>query len=196
MHAAGIRDVEIGPPAGELLNHYESRVKALHLSPGVAAGATLAAVGTAAHEAGHAVQDALSAPSRFLRAGLAFRDLVVPLAGLGSQIVWIVIVAGLGLDNMRLIALGIILFWILLVLQLGNLPVELDATRRGLEMLRASGDWSSDEERLLAQVAGAAAWTYVARSLTGVSGLVPGLRRQVDAAGKGGGGDDPGRPLD
>ena len=111
-------------------DHYDPRHKVLRLSHGVYAGRSLAAVGVAAHEAGHAIQDASRYP------GLVVRNLIVPLASIGSTIFWLLIMAGLMLGMMRLVLLGIILFSLTVVFQLINLPVEFNASRRGRQILR------------------------------------------------------------
>ena len=98
--------------------------KVLRLSEGVYAGRSVAALGIAAHEAGHAIQDASHYP------GLIVRNAIVPVAGLGSTVFWILILAGMFLGMFRLIIAGIILFSATVVFQLINLPVEFDASRR------------------------------------------------------------------
>jgi Zn-dependent membrane protease YugP len=92
---------------------------------------------------------------------------IVPLASLGSQVYWILIVAGAFLGMIRLVGLGIILFSALLVLQLLNLPVELDSSRRAREILLSSALVNVEEDRIVARALNAAAWTYVAATLTG-----------------------------
>src|SRR5579864_6008105 len=118
MRAEGIRGVEIEPVVGHLTDHYDPSHKVLRLSEGVYEGRSLAAVGVAAHEAGHAIQDA----RRY--APLVVRNLMVPAAGFGSSVAWIVMIAGLLLHFVGLILLGIILFSATVVFQLVNLPVE------------------------------------------------------------------------
>jgi uncharacterized protein len=153
----------------------------LRLSHEVYAGRSLAAVGVAAHEAGHAIQDASHYP------GLVVRNLIVPVASLGSNIFWVLIIAGLMLGMMRLILLGIILFSITVVFQLINLPVEFNASRRGRQILESTGLITANEDQVVAKVLNAAAWTYVAATLTSVMtllyylvqfGLLGGRRRE------------------
>jgi uncharacterized protein len=168
MRAGGVTGVGIEPVAGELSDH---RNKVLRLSPDVYAGRSLAAMGVAAHEAGHAIQDASGYP------GLVARNFIVPLATLGSQVFWLLIMAGLMLGMFRLIILGIILFSMVVVFQLLNLPVEFDASRRGREILLSAGLVSVEEERLVGRVLNAAAWTYVAAARTGVLTLLYYLAR-------------------
>jgi Zn-dependent membrane protease YugP len=166
MRAEGVTGVGIEPVRGELSDHYDPRHKVLRLSHGVFEGRSLAALGVAAHEAGHAIQDATGYP------GLVMRNLIVPLAGIGSQAFWLLIAAGLLLGMMRLVLLGIILFSLLVVFQLVNLPVEFDASRRGRRILLSAGMISPAEERPVADVLNAAAWTYVAATLTSAMTLL------------------------
>lgn len=95
------------------------------------------------------------------------RNVIVPLANLGSQVFWLLIVAGVVMGLIRLIMLGIIVFSLVVALQLLNLPVEFDASRRGRRMLLSAGLVSVEEEPVVVRVLDAAAWTYVAASLTG-----------------------------
>jgi Zn-dependent membrane protease YugP len=166
MQAAGVSGVAIEPVAGQLTDHYDPRHKVLRLSEEVYGGHSLAALGIAAHEAGHAIQDASHYP------GLVVRNAIVPLAGLGSTVFWILIIAGLVLGMFRLILLGIILFSLTVVFQLINLPVEFDASRRARRMLLATGMVAPQEDEVVGQVLNAAAWTYVAATLTSVLSLL------------------------
>jgi Zn-dependent membrane protease YugP len=166
MKAGGVSGVRIEPVAGELSDHYDPRQKVLRLSDGVFAGRSLAAVGVAAHESGHAIQDAAG----YL--GLVVRNLVVPLASVGSTFFWLPIVAGLLFDIGMLIILGISLFSLTVVFQLINLPVEYNASRRGRQLLQSSGLVSAVEDRAVAKVLNAAAWTYVASTLTSLLTLL------------------------
>ena len=133
MQAGGVGPVAIEPVAGQLTDHYDPRHKVLRLSEGVYAGRSVAALGIAAHEAGHAIQDASHYP------GLIVRNAIVPVAGLGSTVFWILILAGMFLGMFRLIIAGIILFSATVVFQLINLPVEFDASRRARQMLLSTG---------------------------------------------------------
>jgi Zn-dependent membrane protease YugP len=181
MRAGGVASVAIEPVAGELSDHYDPSHKVLRLSQGVYGGRSLAAVGVAAHEAGHAIQDASHYP------GLVVRNLIVPMASVGSMLFWVPVIAGLVLGMMRLVAVGIILFSLTVVFQLVNLPVEFNASRRGRQMLLSTGLVSADEDEVVGKVLNAAAWTYVAATLTSVMtllfylfqfGLVGGRRRR------------------
>jgi len=166
MKAGGVSGVRIEQVAGELSDHYDPRHKVLRLSDDVYAGRSLAAVGVAAHESGHAIQDASGYP------GLVVRNLVVPLASVGSMFFWLPILAGLLLDIGLLIVLGIILFSMTVIFQLINLPVEFNASRRGRELLQSTRLVSADEDQAVAKVLNAAAWTYVAATLTSLLTLL------------------------
>jgi Zn-dependent membrane protease YugP len=171
LAAAGVRGVRIEPVAGELTDHYDPGQKVLRLSEGVYAGRSLAALGIAAHEAGHAVQDARHFP------GLVVRNLMVPVAGIGSSVFWLLILAGVVLNLFQLVLAGIALFSLNVVFQLVNLPVEFDASRRARQALLAVGLVSPREDQTVGRVLDAAAWTYVAATLTSVLSLLYYLHR-------------------
>ena len=166
MRAGGAAGVAIEPVAGELSDHYDPRAKVLRLSHGVYGSRSLSAVGIAAHEAGHAIQDASHYP------GLVVRNLIVPMASIGSMLFWVPVIAGLLLGMMKLIVLGIILFSLTVVFQLVNLPVEFNASRRGRQILQSTGLISTDEDEVVGKVLNAAALTYVAATLTSVMTLL------------------------
>ncbi len=166
MKAGGVGHVAIEPVRGELSDHYDPAHKVLRLSPKVYDGRSLSAVGIAAHEAGHAIQDATHYP------GLVVRNLIVPLASIGSTICWLPVMAGLLIGMTKLVFLGIILFSLTVVFQIINLPVEFNASSRGREMLRSTGAISPAEDEVVGKVLNAAAWTYVAGALTGVLTLL------------------------
>jgi uncharacterized protein len=181
MRSGGVTGVAIEPVAGELSDHYDPRNKVLRLSNGVYGSRSLSAVGIAAHEAGHAIQDASHYP------GLVVRNLIVPMASIGSMLFWVPFLAGLVLGIMQLVFLGIVLFSLTVVFQLVNLPVEFDASRRGRQLLQSSGLIGPDEDEVVGRVLNAAAWTYVAATLTSVlqllfylvqSGVIGGRRRR------------------
>ncbi len=164
IEAGGVPSLEIEPASGELSHYYDADRKRLRLSRDVFDGRSLTAMGISAHEAAHAIQH-----SEGYR-GLIVRNAVVPLALLGSQVCWILLMAGLWLGMARLIVLAIGLFWIHLLIQLANVPVELDASRRAREALRSEGLVTADEDGLVARIANAAAWTDVATVLWGNTG--------------------------
>ncbi len=166
MQAGGATGVTIEPVDGELSDHYDPRGKVLRLSQGVYGSRSLSAVGIAAHEAGHAIQDASHYP------GLVVRNLIVPMASIGSMLFWVPVMAGLVLGLMKLVILGIVLFSLTVIFQLVNLPVEFNASRRGRQILQATGLISPDEDQVVGKVLNAAAWTYVAATLTSVMTLL------------------------
>lgn len=172
MDRAGIHHGRIEPTEGFLSDHYVPGEAVLRLSPDVYSGRSLAALGIAAHETGHAYQDAQRYPLLVIRNGL------VPLAGIGSNLAWILIFAGFVLASLgsvlgqSVIILGIIAFSFTVVFQLVNLPVEFDASRRARVALLETGLVSQQEDQVVAEVLNAAALTYVAATLTAVLTLL------------------------
>lgn len=172
LDADGLRHVRIEPVDGYLSDHYDPRSETLRLSPDVFGGSNLAAVGIAAHEAGHAIQKA----HRY--GPLAIRNGLVPLAATGGQISTTLIFIGLaltyaagGLGRAMLLA-GIALYAITVLFQIVNLPVEFDASRRAKLILVQNGIIAADELRPVDRVLSAAALTYVAATLTAVMSLL------------------------
>ena len=166
MRSAGVQGVRIEPVAGQLTDHYDPSHKVLRLSEGVYGGTSLAALGVAAHEAGHAIQDAQH------DRGLVVRNLIVPMAGIGSSVFWLFILAGVVLGMFHLIVAGIVLFSLNVLFQLVNLPVEFDASRRARQALLALRLVDPREDETVGRVLNAAAWTYVAATLTSVLSLL------------------------
>ena len=152
--------IEVVP--GQLTDHYDPGEKVLRLSPDVYRGRNLAALGIAAHEAGHAIQDAKKYPLLGLRNGL------VPLANFGGSVGWLMIAAGLVMALSGLVYAGIAVFSLTVLFQLVNLPVELDASRRAKAELVANGLIAPAEGREVARVLNAAALTYVAATMTSI----------------------------
>lgn len=163
---SGLRHVEVEPVEGFMSDHYDPSAKVLRLSPDVYSGRSLAALGIAAHEAGHALQDADGYPL------LKFRNGIVPLASFGGNASWILIVLGFAMASFNLIMAGIIAFSLTVLFQFINLPVEFDASRRAKALLRNLGLVTADEEPLVRKVLSAAAMTYVAATLSSVLTLV------------------------
>jgi hypothetical protein len=157
---AGIRDVRIEPVEGALSDHYDPAHKVLRLSPDVYAGRSVSAAGVAAHEAGHAIQHARGYGLMRLR-----QALVLP-ARIGSQLSYIVIIAGLALHMLGLAWFGVFLFAGIFLFELVTLPVELDASRRARERLQAAGLVSRADAVGVKRVLDAAAFTYVAALVT------------------------------
>jgi uncharacterized protein len=129
-------------------------------------GRSLAAVGVAAHEAGHAIQDAQGYPLLKLRNGL------VPLASVGGNLSWILMLAGFLMQSFGLILIGIAAFSLTVLFQLINLPVEFDASRRAKELLLKIGLIKPEEAPAVRKVLSAAAMTYVAATLMSALQLV------------------------
>jgi len=172
---SGLHDVEIEPARGFLSDHYDPRDRVLRLSPEVYQGRSLASVGIAAHEAGHAIQQAVS------YAPLALRNGLVPLASVGSRLSFILFFVGLllsygsrapgGIGHALMIS-GILLFGAVVVFQLVNLPVEFNASRRALAALHQTGVIHIEEQGMVRKVLSAAALTYVAATLMAVRQLL------------------------
>ena len=160
LRSAHLLGVEIEPVQGYLSDHYSPGERVLRLSPEVYGGRSLAALGIAAHESGHAMQDAQNYPL------LAARNFLVPMASIGSNLSWIIIAVGFALHMMGLIYVGIAAFSLTVLFQLVNLPVEFDASRRARIALVDSGMVTPDEDVMVKKVLDAAALTYVAATLT------------------------------
>ncbi|MFO0813752.1 MAG: zinc metallopeptidase [Gemmatales bacterium] len=156
---------------GTLSDHYDPRDKVLRLSGEVYSGKSLAAIGVAAHEAGHAIQDGLNYPL------LKLRNLAVPLASFGSSTGMLIVLAGLSMVSVEqvlgkwVLLAGIGIFSLTVIFQLLNLPVEFDATRRGRENLIKAGLVAEDEDKVVGKVLEAAALTYVGATLTSMAQL-------------------------
>ncbi len=156
LQAAGITDVQVRAVRGSLTDHYDPRTKTVNLSQDIYGQTSLAAVGVAAHECGHAIQHATH------YAPLEIRSAIVPAANLGSQLSWPLFFIGLIMSIRPLITAGIVLFSLAVLFQLVTLPVEINASSRALHMLEATGILGSDENRGARKVLTAAAMTYVA----------------------------------
>ncbi len=172
MRAGHVPGVEIEPVAGQLTDHYDPRDKVLRLSEGVYQSRSLAALGIAAHEAGHAIQDAVH------YAPLRIRNGLVPFASFGGGLAWLIIFAGFVLAQVNhalgnsLVLLGIGAFSLVVVFQLVNLPVEFDASRRARVALIDGGLITHEEDAEVKRVLDAAALTYVAATLSSVMTLL------------------------
>ena len=169
LQAAGIYDVQVRHVSGSLTDHYDPRTKTVNLSDPVYNATSVAALGVAAHECGHAIQHAKS------YAPLSIRSALVPIANFGSMLAWPVILIGL-LFNTRssglIIDIGILLFSAAVLFQLVTLPVEFDASRRALVMLRKQGILADDELRYTRRVLKSAALTYVASAAAAILQLL------------------------
>lgn len=159
LNSAGLDDVEIEMIPGQLSDHYDPSHRVLRLSTEVYQSRTLAAVGIAAHEAGHALQHA------FGYAPLAIRNAAVPAANFGSGFSMILFMIGLFAQSPILLWLGIGLFGCVVFFQVVNLPVEFNASTRAKEQLVALGIIDQEGLVYVRKVLDAAAWTYVAATL-------------------------------
>ena len=166
LQQAHMDGVRIEMTEGMLSDHYVPGQKILRLSRDVYGGRSLAALGVAAHETGHAFQDAKRYPL------LVIRNAIVPLASFGSNAAWIILMIGFFLQSMNFIWLGIAAFSLTVLFQLVNLPVEFDASRRARLALVDSGMVTSEEDVVVGKVLNAAALTYVAGTLTAVLQLL------------------------
>ena len=169
LHAAGIYDVTIQRVSGSLTDHYNPANKTLNLSETVCNQTSVAAVGVAAHECGHAIQHARG------YVPLRLRSAFVPIANFGSALAWPVILVGVLINSrssMMIINIGIFLFSFSLIFQLITLPVEFDASRRAMVQLRDQGILGDGELRRTGKVLRAAALTYVASAAAAILQLL------------------------
>lgn len=166
LDAAGLFDVKIDVVNSRLGDHYDPSSRILRLSPEVYSGGTISSAGIAAHEVGHAIQH----KERY--APLVIRNSIVPVVNIGSNISWVLFLAGLLLGFKELTTLGILLFSGVVIFQLITLPVEFDASNRALNILQARGILYGDETRNAKKVLNAAAMTYVAATLMAISQLI------------------------
>lgn len=166
LRRAGLADVGVEMTQGFLGDHYDPRSRVLRLSPDVYSRASLSAVGVAAHEAGHALQDKAGyAPMRA-------RSALVPVAQLGSNLALPLLFLGMLLQAMTLVKLGVLVFAAAVLFQIVTLPVEFNASRRALVALGEVGILAPDEMPGARRVLSAAALTYVAAAVTAVLQLV------------------------
>lgn len=156
LNAKGLYDVQVVPVSGNLTDHYDPRTRRVCLSQASYNQTSLAAVGVAAHECGHAVQHAEN------YGPLSLRSSLVPAANLGSQLAWPLFFIGLIFSMRPLLTAGIILFCAAVLFQLVTLPVEYNASGRALRLLSETGILGESEIRGAKKVLSAAALTYVA----------------------------------
>lgn len=166
MRTNGISDVGIQQVAGSLTDHYDPASKMLKLSEPVYDKTSISAVGVAAHETGHAIQD----KERY--APLVLRSTLVPLANIGSSAGPYLAMAGIIFSMDILLTIGIILFSVAVLFYIVTLPVEIDASRRALKVLESNAVLSQEELRGAKKVLTAAALTYIASALTAVASLL------------------------
>jgi Zn-dependent membrane protease YugP len=166
LDSAGLRDVGIEVVPGHLTDHYDPGDRVLRLSEEVYHNRSMAAVGIAAHEAGHALQHARA------YAPLVVRNAAVPLAGFGSNISILLLILGAILSSVALVWAGIIAFSAVVFFQVVNLPVEFNASAQAKAQLAELGIVDRDEMRYIDRVLGAAAMTYVAATLQAILTLL------------------------
>lgn len=169
LRNSGIYDVQVQHIYGNLTDHYDPRNKVLSLSDSVYNSNSVAAIGVAAHECGHAIQHAKG------YAPLSIRGALVPVANFGSTISWPLILMGLLIRSnasMLFINLGILAFSFAVLFQIVTLPVEFNASRRAVRILGETGMLGPDELRGTRKVLSAAALTYVAGAAAGILQLL------------------------
>jgi uncharacterized protein len=181
LDGAGIHDVRVVPTSGYLSDHYNPTNKTLALSEDVYGSRSVAAVGIACHEAGHAIQHARS------YAPLWARSALVPLAGIGSNLSYVVLFLGVMMNMKGLAVAGVFMFGAVVLFQIVTLPVEFDATARAKRLAVESGIIYPEERYGMDKVLNAAALTYVAAAVTSLltllyymmkAGLIGGSRRE------------------
>ena len=158
-------DVRVEHVSGQLSDHYDPRDRVLRLSDSTYGNSSLAAIGVAAHEAGHAIQHAEG------YVPLSIRTALVPVANFGSKLSWILIMAGMFMGMMGLFQLGVIFFSFAVVFSLVTLPVEFNASTRAIRIL-ANGYLTEDEIPASRKVLNTAAMTYVASAAVAVMELI------------------------
>ena len=169
LNSQGIYDVTVRRVPGKLTDHYDPRNKTVNLSESVYGSTSIAAIGVAAHECGHAMQDAGG------YVPLRVRGALVPVANFGAQISWPLILIGIlfssGSSSM-LITLGILMFSLSVLFQLVTLPVEFNASSRAVNLLDRTGILAGQEVGQTRQVLSAAALTYVAAAAASILQLL------------------------
>ncbi|HEY5585866.1 MAG TPA: zinc metallopeptidase [Ruminiclostridium sp.] len=166
LKSNGINDVQVMQVAGELTDHYDPRTKVLRLSDSTYASTSVAAIGVAAHETGHAIQHSVN----YLP--LVLRSTLVPVAGFGSAAGPYIAILGLFLGWPVIINIGLLLFAGAILFYLITLPVEINASKRAIACLESTGILMKDELRSAKKVLNAAAMTYVASALVAVASFL------------------------
>ncbi|MBC2578975.1 zinc metallopeptidase [Clostridium sp. DJ247] len=166
LDSNGLYDVPVELIPGKLTDHYDPRNKTMRLSEEVFYGTSVASIGVAAHETGHAIQH------KQHYAPLVIRNAIVPAVNFGSSLSWIIFFVGILFSIKGLVSLGILLFSGVVIFQLVTLPVEFNASSRALKIIESKGVLYSDELKGARSVLSAAAMTYVAAALTAISQLV------------------------
>lgn len=166
LRDAGITDVRIERIRGNLTDHYSPSEKVLRLSDSVYGSVSVAAIGVAAHECGHAIQHQVG------YAPLKLRSISVPAANIGSKLSWPIIIIGIILGLTPLARVGVILFTLVVFFQLITLPVEFNASSRALAILEGNNILEDSEMKGARKVLKAAALTYVAALLSSILQLL------------------------
>lgn len=166
LERAGIYDCKIEQVDGYLTDHYNPMTKTLGLSPAVYGERSIAAIGVATHEAGHAIQHARNYGPLWLRSAL------VPMAGIGSNFGLIVMAVGAAMSAMKLVLVGAVLFSLVLLFQIVTLPVEFNATARAKKLVVQAGIIDPREREGIDAVLNAAAMTYVAAACSTLATLL------------------------
>ena len=162
----GLSDVPVEMVAGHLTDHYDPSAKVLRLSESVYHSTSIAAIGVAAHEAGHAIQHQTEYTP------LKVRSMLVPIAQIGSNASWFLILLGILMSNPMMARFGVILFSAAVLFQLVTLPVEYNASSRALVVLEGGGYLDRDEVGGAKKVLNAAALTYLAAALISILQLI------------------------
>ena len=171
LDANGLQNIRIEHVSGDLTDHYSPNENVIRLSDSTYNSTSVAAIGVAAHECGHAIQHARG------YAPLSFRSALVPVANIGSQLSWLFIILGIFFGGSHtLIMIGILMFSAAVLFQLVTLPVEFNASGRALKLLSETGILQKDEVSDTRKVLSAAALTYVAAAATAVLQLLRLLR--------------------
>ena len=167
LRQAGIYDVRIEYVSGNLTDHYDPKARVLRLSDSVYGSNSVAAIGVAAHECGHAIQDQED------YVPLRFRSAFVPVANLGTQVAFPILLLGVFLGSSHfLIQVGLLCFFFGVLFQLITLPVEFNASGRAVRILRETGMMSDDELSKTKKVLSAAAMTYVAAAAASILSML------------------------
>lgn len=167
LRQAGIYDVRIEHVSGNLTDHYDPKARVLRLSDSVYGSNSVAAIGVAAHECGHAIQDQED------YVPLRFRSAFVPVANLGTQVAFPILFLGVFLGSSHfLIQVGLLCFFFGVLFQLITLPVEFNASGRAVRILRETGMMSDDELSKTKKVLSAAAMTYVAAAAASILSIL------------------------
>ncbi len=166
LRTNGVTNVRIEPCKGQLTDHYDPSANVIRLSEGVYGGTSVAAIGVAMHEAGHAVQYATG------YGPVHFRNAIVGVTNFASNASYFLILFSMMFDWMGLLTLGIVLFCMVVFFQLITLPVEFNASRRAMENMEQSMLFDEDELKGARKVLNAAAMTYVAAAVTALLQLL------------------------